>query len=145
VSKKLRHCIKERVEVFKLYAPYDETDHILNIAMNLLAGGTCLEHLEHRRTDEAYLNLLGSQRLPDPTPAGDFCRRFDWFSILMVMQAINKARQCVWKQQPNSFFDQATIKADGSIVTTAKKNSWSPRVTKIWFLPARAMPSSTIS
>ena len=115
---KLRQRIKERVEVFKLYAPYDETDHILNIALNLLAGGTCLEHLEHRRTDEAYLNLLGSRRIPDPTTAGDFCRRFGWFSILMVMQAINKTRQSVWKQQSDSFFDQATIEADGSIVET---------------------------
>ena len=115
---KLRQRIKERVGIFKLYAPYDESDHILNIALNLLAGGTCLEHLEHRRTDEAYLNLLGSRRIPDPTTAGDFCRRFDWFSILMVMQAINKARQCVWKQQPDSFFDQATIEADGSMVET---------------------------
>ena len=115
---KLRQHINERVEVLKLYAPYDETDHILNIALNLLAGGTCLEHLEHRRTDEAWLNLLGSQRIPDPTTAGDFCRRFDWFSILMVMQAINEARQCVWRQQSDSFFDQATIEADGSIVET---------------------------
>jgi len=99
--------------------PYDETDHILNIALNLMTGGTCLEHLENRRTDEAYLNTLGVRRIPDPTTAGDFCRRFDQSKILNVMQAINKVRQRVWKQQPKSFFNQATIEADGSFAETS--------------------------
>ncbi len=116
---KLRKHIRRRVQVLKLHAPYDETDHILNIALNLLAGGTCLEHLEHRRTDEAYLNLLGSQRIPDPTTAGDFCRRFSQFDSVKVMQAINESRQIVWKQQDDSFFDQTTLEADGTMVETA--------------------------
>jgi hypothetical protein len=38
--------------------PYSESDHVLNIAYNLLAGGTCLEHLELRRNDEVYLDAL---------------------------------------------------------------------------------------
>ena len=25
----------------------------------------------------AYLDALGARRIPDPTTAGDFCRRFD--------------------------------------------------------------------
>ena len=116
---KLRKHIQRRVQVLKLHAPYDETDHILNIALNLLAGGTCLEHLEHRRTDEAYLNLLGSQRIPDPTTAGDFCRRFSQFDSVNVMKAINDSRRIVWKQQDDSFFDQATVEADGTMVETA--------------------------
>ena len=66
-----RHC-----PIFKMHMPYTEADHVLNIAFNLIAGGTCLEHLELRRNDEAYLDLLGAQRIPDPTTAGDFCRRF---------------------------------------------------------------------
>ena len=37
-----------------------------------------LEHpLELLRTNEAVLEALGAQRLPDPTTAGDFCRRFE--------------------------------------------------------------------
>lgn len=116
---KLRQHINRAIPIFKLHAPYDETDHILNIALNLLSGGTCLEHLEHRRTDEAYLDALGSRRIPDPTTAGDFCRRFNQRNILLLMQAINQARQTVWKQQEDSFFDQATIEADGTFVETA--------------------------
>lgn len=114
----LRRHINSLAPVFKLYAPYDETDHILNIAFNLLAGGTCLEHLELRRNDEAYLNALGVSRIPDPTTAGDFCRRFSEDQIVSVMAAINCARQEVWKQQPDSFFDCATIEADGHMVET---------------------------
>lgn len=114
-----RRNINRAVPVLKFYAPYDEADHILNIALNLLSGGTCLEHLEYRRTDEAYLDALGSRRIPDPTTAGDFCRRFDNGQILQVMQTINRVRQTVWRQQPDSFFDQATIEADGTMVETS--------------------------
>ena len=115
----LRHHINSCIPIFKVYAPYDEADHVLNIALNLLAGGTCLDHLEIRRTDEAYLNALGAQRIPDPTTAGDFCRRFDEMKILMLMQAINKSRLQVWTQQPAEFFERAIIEADGTIVETS--------------------------
>ena len=43
----------------------------------MLCGGTCLQDIELRRQDEVYLDALGAQRIPDPTTAGDFCRRFD--------------------------------------------------------------------
>lgn len=105
----LRYHINSGVSIFKVYAPYDEADHVLNIALNLLAGGTCQDHFEIRRTDEAYLNALRAQRIPDPTTVGDFCRRFDEMKILMLMQAINKARLQVWKLQPEEFFERAII------------------------------------
>ena len=115
----LRKELNQAANVLKLNLPYDETDHILNIAFNLLAGGTCLDHIEHRRNDEAYLDALGAERIPDPTTAGDFCRRFGDVQLLMIMQAINRVRQKVWKQQEDRFFDCATIEADGTIVETA--------------------------
>jgi hypothetical protein len=37
---------------------------VLNIAFNLLESRSCLEHLELRRNDEAYLDALGTQRRP---------------------------------------------------------------------------------
>lgn len=114
----LRDQINRAAPVFKLYAPYDEADHVLNIALNLLTGGTCLEHLEERRNDEAYLDALGAPRIPDPTTAGDFCRRFDEFKTLLLFQAIHRARRTVWKRQPKEFFKQATIEADGTMVET---------------------------
>lgn len=114
----LRKEINSAVPLFKLHLPYDETDHILNIAMNLIAGGKCLEHLEDRRCDEAFLNAMGAERIPDPTTAGDFCRRFSEGDIMQLMAAFNRIRERVWKQQPAEFFDCAVIEADGTQVET---------------------------
>jgi len=115
---KLDDAINRRVNVFKIYLPYSESDHVLNIAYNLLAGGTRLEHLELRRNDEVYLNALGAQRIPDPTTAGDFCRRFEPQHIVALMETFNETRLKVWQQQPNSFFEEALIDGDGSMVET---------------------------
>lgn len=117
----LRKEINQAIPLLKLHLPYDEADHVFNIVLNLLAGGSCLEHLELRRTDEAYLNAVGAERIPDPTTAGDFCRRFDPWNILQLMTAFNRVRQRVWKQQPTEFFDVATIEADGTMVETDGK------------------------
>ena len=114
----LDDAINEQVPLLKQYMPYSESDHVLNIAYNLLAGGTCLEHLELRRTDENYLNALGAQRIPDPTTAGDFCRRFNSTSIHRLMSVFNQTRKKVWQQQPDYFFEQAIIEADGTMVET---------------------------
>ena len=104
--------------IFKFHRPYSEADHVFNIAFNLLAGGECLEHLELRRNDEAYLDALGAQRIPDPTTAGDFCRRFSAGDVLKLQEAFHEPRLKVWRQQPDSFFDQAIIEADGTMVET---------------------------
>ena len=114
----LRKNINRAIPLFKINLPYDEADHVFNIALNLLAGGRCLEHLELRRTDEAYLNAVGAQRIPDPTTAGDFCRRFGEVDVIMLMQGFNRVRTKVWKQQPHEFFDTAIIEADGTMVET---------------------------
>jgi len=104
--------------IFRFHLPYSEADHVLNIAFNLLAGGSCLEHLELRRNDEAYLDALGAQRIPDPTTAGDFCRRFSKLDVFALQEAFHEPRLKIWRQQPDAFFDQAIIEADGTIVET---------------------------
>lgn len=114
----LDEAINRQVPLLKLYMPYTESDHVLNIAYNLLSGGTCLEHLELRRQDENYLNALGAERIADPTTAGDFCRRFDRRSIHRLMDVFNQIRQKVWRQQPDAFFERAIIEADGTMVET---------------------------
>ena len=109
--------IDDRVELLKEHRPYHESDHVTNIAYNLLAGGECLEHLELLRNDENYLDMLGARRIPDPTTAGDFCRRFECDESVHALQtAINEARLRVWGLQPDAFFEHALIDVDGSIV-----------------------------
>ena len=91
--------IDRKLHLLKRHLPYHESDHVLSIALNILAGGRRLEHLERRRNDEVFLDALGAKRIPDPTTAGDFCRRFTTEAdVLDLMSAINEARLRVWKQ-----------------------------------------------
>jgi Transposase DDE domain group 1 len=110
--------IDAHVHVLKRHLPYHESDHVLNIAFNLLAGGKRIEHIELRRNDEVYLDAVGAERIPDPTTAGDFCRRFRVSDIMDLMEAINRTRRRVWAEQPPEFFDRAIIDADGTLVGT---------------------------
>ena len=111
----LIHDLDEGLHLLKRHLPYHESDHVLNIAYNLLAGGSRLEHLEVRRHDEVYLDALGAQRIPDPTTAGDFCRRFTEADVEQLMDIVNETRLRVWGQQPETFFDEAFLDADGTI------------------------------
>ena len=111
--------IDSSLDLLKLHKPYHESDHVLNIAYNALCGGQRLQDIEARRCDRVFLDGLGTESLPDPTTAGDFCRRFDAASIIALQKAINRARLKVWRRQPDSFFEQpAVIDADASIVPT---------------------------
>lgn len=110
--------LNDAVHVLKQHRPYHESDHILNIAYNALCGGRTLDDIELRRNDEVFLDALGAESIPDPTTAGDFCRRFEPFHIDALQDAINQTRLEVWKQQPPEFFQQtARIDADGTFVT----------------------------
>ena len=110
--------IDRRLHLLKVHRPYHESDHVLNVALNVLAGGECLEDLELRRNDEVYLDALGTQRIPDPTTAGDFCRRFGSGDVETLMNVINDVRVDVWRQQPDAFFADAIIEADGTLAPT---------------------------
>ncbi len=115
----LANEIDRSLHLLKRHLPYHESDHVLNIAFNLLAGGKRIEHLELRRHDEVYLDALGAERIPDPTTAGDFCRRFaSEADVLTLINAINESRLRVWAQQPDEFLDEAILDADGTIVET---------------------------
>ncbi len=110
--------INKRLRLLKFHVPYWESDHVLNIAYNILSGGTCLEDLESLRQDEAYVKALGAERIPDPTTAGDFCRRLGELDLHDLMDGINETRLNVWAKQPQSFFEEAVIDADGTMVST---------------------------
>lgn len=114
----LVEAIDRHVQVLTVALPYHESDHVLGIAYNVLCGGTCLQDIEQRRQDEVYLDALGAQRIPDPTTAGDFCRRFEEADIEALQTAINETRVRVWRTQPSTFFDEAVIDADGTLAAT---------------------------
>jgi hypothetical protein len=111
-------AIDERLPLLKVHLPYHESDHVLNIAYNALCNGTCLQDIELRRNDAVFLDALGARRIPDPTTAGDFCRRFDAHTINRLQDIFDDVRIGVWRQQPADFFDQAILDVDGTLVET---------------------------
>jgi hypothetical protein len=114
----LQALINAQVRVFKRRMPYSESDHVLNIAFNILTGGENIEDIELLRNNETYLKALAAECIPDPTTAGDFLRRFDALKIDALMNVFNEVRLKVWAEQPSEFFEHAVIEADGSICGT---------------------------
>jgi len=110
--------IDEHIQLLKVHLPYHESDHVLNIGYNILAGGQRLEDIELRRQDENFLNALGAERIPDPTTAGDFTRRFSPEDILALQECLNRARLAVWQVQPEGFLQEAFLDVDGTIAQT---------------------------
>lgn len=106
------------LHLLKRHLPYHESDHVLNIAYNIIAGGTRLEDIELQRQDEAWLDSLGAEIIPDPTTAGDFLRRFSESDIIELMEAVNRTRKKAWEKQPAAFFEKAIINVDGTISET---------------------------
>jgi Transposase DDE domain group 1 len=111
-------AIDRRLNVLKIHLPYHESDHVLNLAYNALCDGTCLEDIELRRQNLHFLDALGARRIPDPTTAGDFCRRFQRSDIERLQDIFNDVRRGVWAKQPEAFFAQAVIDMDGKLVET---------------------------
>ena len=110
--------INHHLELLKVHLPYHESDHVLNVAYNILSGGERLEDIELRRQDESFLNGLGAQRIPDPTTAGDFTRRFKVEDIITLQECLNRTRQRVWQKQREGFLAEAFIDVDGTLAPT---------------------------
>jgi hypothetical protein len=130
----LDKAINRSLSLFKRHLPYFESDHVLNIAYNVLAGGTKLEDIELLRHDEAYLDMIGAKRLPDPTTAGDFLRRPDEAEVEKLMDSVNELRRDVWRKEPKRFRRTAIIDVDGSLVPTSaeKKEGMGLSYKGIW-------------
>jgi len=111
-------AIDQRLHLLKIHLPFHESDHVLNFAYNALCDGTCLEDIELRRNDEVFLDALGARRIPDPTTAGDFCRRFQRADVMTLLDIFDDTRIGVWAEQPATFFEQAIIDMDGTLVET---------------------------
>lgn len=79
--------IDSKLELLKRHLPYHESDHVMNMVYNILSGGSCLEDIELLRNDEAFLNAVGAEIIPDPTTAGDFLRRFSEQDVIDLMEA----------------------------------------------------------
>jgi len=113
-------AIDANLHLLKRHLPYHESDHVLNIAYNVLTGGACLDDIELRRNDEPYMDALGAARIPDPTTAGDFTRRFSEADVKSLMDAINSIRPRIWKKRlKRSERKEAILDVDGTLAPTS--------------------------
>ena len=114
----LRPAIDERVQVFMQHKPYHESDHVMALAYNILAGGRCIEDVDRWRKNVAFLDALGARRIPGSSTSGDFLRRFDTESVGHLMDAMRQASRNVWRTRPKSQRRLAKIDVDGTLVET---------------------------
>jgi len=110
--------IDKYLHLLKRHVPYHESDHVLNLAYNVLAGGEGFEDIELLRQDEGWMDALGAETIPDPTTEGDFVRRFWMEDVMTLMEVINATRKKVWARQPKEFFKKAILNVDGTIAET---------------------------
>jgi Transposase DDE domain group 1 len=115
-------AIDQKLHLLKIHLPYHESDHVLNIAYIPLCNGDCLQDIELRRNDVNFLDALGARSIPDPTTAGDFCRRFGKDDINVLQDIYDEIRVGVWVRQPAGFFDRAILDADGTLVATTAEH-----------------------
>ena len=111
--------INHRLDLFKRHLPYRESDHILNVAYNILCGGGRLEDLNRLRNDVPYMDAVGAKMIPSPTAAGDFMRRFTEDDVLKLMEAFNAVRPRLWRGRGRPLLGPvAYLDVDGTIAPT---------------------------
>ena len=114
--------INNSLNLLKRHKPYFKSDHILNIAYNIICGGACLEDIELLRNNLPYMNALGATRIPDPTTAGDFLRRFTTNDVCTFMDVLNEANTKIWDISLDKEQRQlGIIDVDGTIQETYGK------------------------
>jgi len=120
---KVREEINDSLSLFKRWLPYSEADHVLALTVNLYVGGTCLEDQAELQQSEAVCRMLGACRLPDPTTAGDFLRRFDQQgpqSVAALTGVVDRLEEKVWdrlarRRARGRKMALATVDLDGHI------------------------------
>jgi len=92
--------VDDALHLFKRHLPYHESDHVLALAYTLYADGTCLEDQGALQGSEAVRRLVGACRIPDPTTAGDFLRRFGEPDVEALGAVIDAVEEAVWQRLP---------------------------------------------
>jgi hypothetical protein len=114
--------IDQSLALFKRHAPYHESDHVLALAYTLYVDGTCLEDQGELQGSEAVRRVVGACRIPDPTTAGDFLRRFKSAQEVEQLSGVSdEVQEAVWAKLPGKVrrhrkqHEMALVDLDGHI------------------------------
>jgi len=110
---KIPKSLDEHVQVKQRDSGYPESEHILALAANAFVGGDFLDDLEALREDDAIKMAIGRKEIPDPTTAGDFCRRFSRGHILQINKAFAEIEHEVYKKRKD--VSDLTIDVDAKV------------------------------
>lgn len=111
----LDRALNAALPLLKLKMPYFESDHVLTHVYNLYAGGLCIEDIANLQHSDAIKHLVGACRIPDPSTAGDFLRRFHEPHLKAFQNVIDDAREQVWRKLPRRRRKVATIDMDSTV------------------------------
>lgn len=107
--------INNHLHILKRHKPYFESDHILNFVYNFLSGHDTINDIETLQNDKAFLNILGTESIPDPTTAGDFLARFDLTEIETLQEIMDTIQDNALSLLSKKKMETATVDADSSI------------------------------
>ncbi len=111
----LAKAIDTELVLLKLHLPYSESDHVLTHAYNMFVGGECIEDIASLQNSKAFRTLVGACRVPDPTTAGDFLRRFTTHDLGVLDGVLDEVRSRVWQRLPRGRRRLATVDLDSTI------------------------------
>lgn len=112
----VNRVLDEALSLLQSHRPFTESDHVLTHVYNLFVGGTCIEDIGHLQGSEPVRRMLGAVRIPDPTTAGDFLRRFDAPSLGALDRAIDAGQEAVWRRRyGRKKADQAIVDLDSHV------------------------------
>src|SRR5258705_2847642 len=75
------------------------------------------------------MNALGADLIPDPTTAGDFCRRFGEDDVVELMERINLVRPQLWTGRGRDLLGPITY-IDADLLVAPCRPAWATRAQR---------------
>lgn len=94
---KAPQTLDARLSLLRSHRPFHESDHVLTHVYSLFVGGSAIEDIADLQHSEPVRRILGASRIPDPTTAGDFLRRFDVKAVRAFDQAVDEIQERAWR------------------------------------------------
>ena len=112
-------AIDAAVRVLRRCKWYTESDHILTLIYNMLTGGSTLSDINRLRDDPGVKRVLGTERIPHATTAGDFLARFGEKRNAVAVSELREVGEHIQQESfamlPRERRAVATIDLDSSI------------------------------